>query len=152
MTKPNLTRAAPAAEGALADRLRPVLLRLSRQLRRESHHFGVSPLDVSLLVAIEKRPGIGVSGLAELEQTTRPTMSAHVKRLEAQGWVRREVSGVDRRRAGLALAPAGTRALEAVRRRRTSWLTERLGRLSPEERTALSGAIGALAKLAGEPA
>jgi DNA-binding MarR family transcriptional regulator len=134
---------------ALADGLRPALLRLGRLLRREAQPLGLSPLDATLLTAVAKREGAGVSELAELEQTSRPTMSAHVKRLEAAGWLKRlPPPSDDKRRFGLIITPAGRRALDAVRRRRNDWLAERLAALDPQDRVALEGALGALAKIA----
>ncbi len=56
---------------ALADGLRPSLLKISRLLRREAQPLGLSPLDVTLLSTVGKREGIGVSELAELEQTSQ---------------------------------------------------------------------------------
>jgi len=44
----------------LANRLRPVLLQLNRQLRREIHSLGVTGGQVSLLVQIKYHPGIGI--------------------------------------------------------------------------------------------
>src|SRR5215472_17564420 len=87
---------------ALADALRPALLRASRALRRESQRAGASALDAQLLGAIKKNAGIGVSALADREQMTRASMSGHVKRLEREGWiVRAEQDADDRRRVGL---------------------------------------------------
>src|SRR6516225_4666440 len=104
---------------ALAEGLRPALLRLSRQLRKESQRFGVSPLDAMLLGLVKHREGVGVSELADLEQMSRPTMSSHVKRLEQAGWIARQApASADKRRVGLAITPAGRRALDAVRRQR----------------------------------
>jgi len=80
---------------ALADALRPALLRVSRRLRQEAQRAGLSAQDALLLVAIKKNPGIGVSGLAEMEQTAKPTMSAHVKRLESLGLVARTEDAED---------------------------------------------------------
>jgi DNA-binding MarR family transcriptional regulator len=143
----------PSDVFALADGLRPSLLKISRQLRREAHPLGLSPLDVTLLNAVSKRDGVGVSELAELEQTSRPTMSAHVKRLEASGWVKRLPPPVeDKRRFGLVITPHGRRALDAVRRRRNDWLAERLAALSPDARAVLAKAVGPLAQIAGERA
>ena len=51
---------------ALAEALRPALLRLSRQLRKESQRFGMSPLDAMLLGLVKHGDGIGVSELADL--------------------------------------------------------------------------------------
>jgi DNA-binding MarR family transcriptional regulator len=134
---------------ALADALRPALLRASRVLRRESHRAGVSALDAQLLGAVKKNAGIGVSELAEREQMTRASMSGHVKRLEAAGWIERATANAeDRRRVGLTLTAKGARALDAIRRRRNDWLAAGLARLSREERSALAAAAAPLARLA----
>ncbi len=45
---------------ALANQLRPVLLKLNRELRREIHSLGVTGGQVGLLVQIKARPGIGM--------------------------------------------------------------------------------------------
>src|SRR6185437_14983189 len=133
-----LARPSPPDVSVLADGLRPSFLKIGRLLRREAQSAGLSPLDATLLKAVSKREGLGVSELAELEQTSRPTMSAHVKRLEAAGWLRRlPPPQEDRRRFGLAITPSGKKALEAVRRRRNDRLAERLARLTPEARAAL---------------
>ena len=135
----------------LAEGLRPVVLRLSRHLRRQSQSLGLSPLDSMLLGGVLKRDGIGVSELADHEQMSRPTMSAHVKRLEAAGYLARLApDSDDKRRVGLTLTAAGRKALEAVRRRRNDWLAQRLAALSPEARAALEAAIGPLGQLAGD--
>ena len=42
----------------LANELRPVLLRLARQVRRESNEFGVTAGQATLLASISDRPGI----------------------------------------------------------------------------------------------
>jgi DNA-binding MarR family transcriptional regulator len=134
---------------SLADRLRPALLKLSRHLRREAQRVGLSVLDAQLLGVIDARPGIGVSQLAEVEQMTRPAMSAHVKRLEEAGWIARQADAPDgdRRRVGLALTPEGAAMLQDIRRMRTDWLAGRLSALSPAEFDALALAAGPLARL-----
>ncbi|HWA63983.1 MAG TPA: MarR family transcriptional regulator [Caulobacteraceae bacterium] len=145
---------APAADKAildLAEQLRPALLRASRQLRREAQRAGVSALDAQLLGVVKKHPGIGVSALADHEHMTRPSMSSHVKRLEAAGWIGRDaVSDADRRRVGLRLTAKGAKALEAIRRRRNDWLAARLATLAPAARVALAAAAEPLMLLAGE--
>ncbi|HEX3916193.1 MAG TPA: MarR family transcriptional regulator [Caulobacteraceae bacterium] len=133
----------------LADALRPALLKASRALRREAQRAGVSALDAQLLGGVKKHPGIGVSELADSEQMTRASMSSHVKRLEASGWIARaDADALDRRRVGLTLTPAGGKALDAIRRRRNDWLAARLAHLSAEERAALAAAAAPLARLA----
>ena len=133
---------------ALADLLRPALLKVSRALRREAQRAGVSALDAQLLGAVKKHPGIGVSGLAEHEQVSRASMSTHVKRLTEAGWLQPVAEAhEDRRRAGLMLSPRGVKALEAIRRQRNDWLAARIARLSPDERAALAAAAGPLLSL-----
>src|SRR5438874_11714441 len=85
----------------LANALRPVLLKINRELRRELHAIGVSAGQVSLLEQIRKSPGIGVSELAERERMSTPGMSGHVERLVKAGLVERaRAEGGDRPRGG----------------------------------------------------
>src|SRR5438132_2195994 len=111
---------------SVANRLRPVLLRLNRELRREIHSLGVTGGQVSLLIQIQKLPGIGVRELATRERMSVPGMSKYVARLESAGLVRREENANDKRRVGLRLTEEGERVLLSVKRRRTAWLANRL--------------------------
>ena len=135
---------------AVADGLRPVLLRVGRELRREAREVGVSPEQVSLLVAIKYAPGIGVRDLAARERISPPAMSNHVDRLERDGLVTRTQSDSDRRRVGLTLTDEGQRVLRRVRSRRTAWLVSRLGKLSDEELAAVEAAVEPLSRLLHE--
>lgn len=133
---------------AIAEALRPAVQRLSRRLRTEANKAGLSAQDTVLLGLVKSRPGIGVSGLADLEQTSRPTMSGHVKRLEAEGLLARAEDAEDGRRSGLTLTAAGARKLEQIRARRNDWLARRIAKLDPAERDQLAAAAAALFKLA----
>ena len=135
---------------SIADRLRPVLLRVGRELRREAREVGISPEQVSLLVAIKYAPDIGVRELAARERVTPPAMSNHVDRLERDGLVSRTPSASDRRRVGLTLTDEGQRVLRRVRSRRTAWLATRLRGLSAEELEAVGAAIEPLSRLLHE--
>jgi DNA-binding MarR family transcriptional regulator len=150
MNAPTAVAKDPAAKDAqaLAEALRPALLRASRALRREAQRAGASALDAQLLGQIKKNAGIGVSALADREQMTRASMSGHVKRLENAGWIARAEEGDDRRRVGLPLTAQGAKALDAIRRRRNDWLAARLTRLTPADRAALAAAAGPLERLA----
>jgi DNA-binding MarR family transcriptional regulator len=131
----------------VANRLRPVLLQVGRELRRESRKVGVSPEQVSLLVAIKYAPGIGVRELAARERVSAPAMSKHVDRLERDALVTRTPSIDDRRRVGLTLTDEGRRLLRRVRSRRTAWLAGRLGDLTDEQLRAIDEAIEPLREL-----
>lgn len=132
----------------VANRLRPVLLQLARQLRREVHPLGVTGGQVSLLVAVKKAPGIGVRELAAREGVSAAAMSRHVTRLVRAGLVRREAdAGGDRRRVGLALTEEAERVLRLVRSRRTAWLAAGLRELDADELDAIDAAVEPLVRL-----
>lgn len=131
----------------VADRLRPILLKVSRELRRETRDVGVSPEQVSLLVTIKYEPGIGVRQLAARERVSPPAMSNHVDRLERDGLVARTPSAADRRRVGLTLTDEGQRVLRRVRSRRTAWLATRLNGLTQDQLAAIDNALDPLAEL-----
>jgi DNA-binding MarR family transcriptional regulator len=135
---------------AVADKLRPALLRVGRELRREAREVGVSPEQVSLLVAIKYAPGIGVGELAARERVSAAAMSKHVDRLERAGLAERKPSADDRRRVGLTLTDEGQRVLRRVRSRRTAWLASRLRGLSPDELAAVEAAVEPLSRLLEE--
>lgn len=132
---------------ALAEALRPALLRVSRRLRQEAQRVGISAQDALILNQIMRRPGVGVCDLAEVEQISRPTMSVQVKRLEAAGWVVRTDHADDGRRSGLAVTPEGARRLEAIRQQRNDWLAARIAKLDPDAANSLHAAVGPLLQL-----
>jgi DNA-binding MarR family transcriptional regulator len=133
----------------IAGRLRPVLLRLGRQLRREIHSLGVTGGQVSLLTSIKHNPGITATELAERERVSAPGMSGQLVRLEAAKLIERTRAS-DRRRIGLFLTAEGEKVLRSVRNKRTAWLVARLERLEPEERERIERSIDALERLLGD--
>jgi DNA-binding MarR family transcriptional regulator len=132
---------------ALANQLRPVLLKLNRELRREIHSLGVTGGQVSLLVAIKQTPGIGVRELAAQERMSVPGMSKFVTRLEEAGLVKAEPVAGDKRRVGLTLTADGQRVLRSVKSKRTAWLAKRLRDLTDDQLEALDAAIEPLGLL-----
>jgi DNA-binding MarR family transcriptional regulator len=134
----------------IANRLRPVLLQLNRQLRREIHSLGVTGGQVSLLVQIKLRPGIGMRELAALERISVPGMSKFVSRLEDAGLVERAPVAGDLRRVGLTLTAAGHKVLRSVKSKRTAWLSARLRQLDPDALEAIDAAIEPLMELLAE--
>ena len=134
---------------AISNRLRPILLRLARELRREIHSLGVTGGQVSLLAQVKHNPGITASELAERERVSAPGMSGHLVRLEAANLIERR-RATDRRRIGLFLTSEGAKVLRSVRSKRTAWLSARLDRLEPDERERIEDALDALEKLIQE--
>ena len=126
---------------AVANELRPVLLRLARELRQETEQLGVTSRQVTLLWLIRLNPGLSLRELAAEERISAPALSGHVDRLEKAGCSSASGTRGDRRRVGLALTDEGERLLKRVRARRTTWLADRLRGLDDGELEALERAI-----------
>ncbi len=131
----------------LANQLRPVLLRLSRELRKETESLGVTARQVTLLWLIKTNRGLSLRELAAEERISAPALSGHVDRLERAGLIERVRDVTDRRRVGLTLTEEGARLLRRVRARRTTWLAARLRELTPDEIAAIEAAIEPLGRL-----
>jgi DNA-binding MarR family transcriptional regulator len=127
--------------------LRPVLLRLARELRKETEQLGITARQATLLWLVKRRPGLSLAELAADEGISAPAMSGHVDRLERAGLLERVRSSDDRRRVGLSLTEDGERIMRSVRARRTTWLADRLKALEPSELEAVEAAIPALMSL-----
>jgi len=136
----------------VASDLRPVLLRLARELRKERGGYGLTQRPARRLGPVKRTPGLSPAGLAAQEGISPPALSGHVDRLERAGLIERVRSTDDRRRVGLRLTDEGARVLRRVRARRTTWLTDRLRRLEPGELAAIEDAIPALEQLLGDDA
>jgi DNA-binding MarR family transcriptional regulator len=132
---------------AVANQLRPVLLRLSRELRKETEQMGVTSRQVTLLWLIRSNPGLSLRELAAEERISAPALSGHVDRLEKAGLLERVRGDADRRRVGLTLTDDGERLLKRVRARRTTWLADRLRDLDDDEVAAIERAIEPLGQL-----
>lgn len=137
---------------SVAAELRPVLLRVARELRKETEQLGITARQATLLWLVKRSPGLSLAQLSAEEGISPPAMCGHVDRLEKAGLIERVRSSEDRRRVGLRLTDEGARMLRRVRARRTTWLAERLGALTPAELEAVEAAIEPLARLIGERA
>ena len=131
----------------VAAELRPVLLRLARELRKETEQLGITARQATLLWLVKRSPGLSLAELAAEEGISAPAMSGHVDRLERAGLLERLRSSDDRRRVGLLLTEEGERLMRRVRARRTTWLTDRLKALEPSELEAVELAVPALMQL-----
>lgn len=131
----------------VANELRPVLLRLSRELRKETEQMGVTSRQVTLLWLVREHPGLSLRELAAEERISAPALSGHVDRLEKAGLLERVRNESDRRRVGLTLTDEGASVLRRVRARRTTWLADRLRALDDAEVEAVERAIEPLGKL-----
>jgi DNA-binding MarR family transcriptional regulator len=86
--------------------------------------------------------------LARVLLTPKPTVTFMVKRMEAAGYVRRQLHPTDLRRFHLSLTPPGRRAMEQARDILDEAFGQRLARLARSERADL---IRLLQKMSIEP-
>jgi len=139
-----MTTEIPQHAVALADELRTALHHVFRRLRQESDgdSSGLTLQQKMLISTISLQPGIGVAELARQEKLRGPTMSGHIKTLEALNLVKRDAPDPeDRRRSGLLLTEHGAAVLAEIRNRRRDWLARRLAQLPPEGAAALRNAL-----------
>jgi len=116
----------------VAGRLRIAVNRLQRRLRQESLG-GLSPAQASALGSVNRHGSPTLGELAAIEQVQPPTMTRIVASLTEAGMVTRVADATDRRSARVRITPAGERALELMRTRKTAFLLRRLAELGPDE-------------------
>src|SRR6478735_10721451 len=87
---------APDDVAEVASRMRLATARLHRTLRQHADS-GLSPSQLSALVAIDRHGSMTLGELATHEGVAPPTITGVVARLEADGNVAREADSVDRR-------------------------------------------------------
>ena len=94
------------------------------------------------------KPLFGVAVFGLLPVPPMPACNAGVgnpdDRPAAASLLQRVRSTKDRRRVGLELTPDGRAILRRIRARRTTWLADRLDRLSAEDRELVERALPAL--------
>jgi DNA-binding MarR family transcriptional regulator len=132
---------------SVAVELRPVLLRLARELRKETEQLGITARQATFLWLVKRSPGLSLAELAAEEGISPPAMSGHVDRLEKLGLLARERSADDRRRIGIRLTEDGERVMRRIRARRTTWLADRLRTLDPAALESVEAAMPALLRL-----
>ncbi len=143
-----MTAATRLTAAELSAALRPSLLRLTRILRNQRVDVSVTLTQLSAMGTLRKKGPMSAGDLAAFERVQPPSMTKVLAGLEEKGLVRRDAHPTDRRQAIIALTDAGVELLDSERRQRDAWLSQRLARLTPEERALLRDVIPVLDKLA----
>jgi DNA-binding MarR family transcriptional regulator len=130
----------------VASSLRYTVTRLARLLRQQDQS-GLAPTLGAALATIAREGPLTLGELASREQVTAPSVTKIVEKLEARGFVSRKPHATDRRVCRVQITAAGRKHVEAVKGRRTAWLTGRLAELSDDELGRLAAAADVLAKL-----
>ncbi len=124
-----------------------IVPRLSRLMRKDLrlHSEGLFTEPQFRVMARLYREGPQcLSGLADLQGVSLPTMSKLVQGLEARGLVGRERDETDRRRIVLALTPVGRSAYEDLLRCTEQHIVEWIGALRGAERAEVIQVLGLL--------
>jgi DNA-binding MarR family transcriptional regulator len=130
-------------EAAVAAQLRLSVTRLARRLRQESGS-GYSPSQLSALAVIDNHGPLTLGALADHERVAPPSITKVVAKLEAEGLVQRTTDPSDRRVTHVATTTAGRTLIAETRRRKTTWLTERVRELPDDELARLADALDVL--------
>lgn len=136
-------------DAGLAAALRVSAARLVRRLRSErdpENELSIGQLMV--LGALFRTGGCSIGELAALERVQPPSMTRTVNCLEEDGYVVRRPHETDGRQVVVELSEKGRLTLDADRRRRDAWLSQRLRELTPDERAVLREAAPILERLA----
>lgn len=107
---------------------------------------GLNSLEWRVLATLADSPPLPVGRLALEVLAQQPTLTKSLARLEAQGWVGREVDDADARRAPVVLTEAGRHKVEPLLRAAEAHQLERLRRLGVASPDALQEALLALVR------
>ena len=125
------------------DSLRRVVHALRVATRTSQESLGVTGAQQFVLRQLSLASGQSLSDLARRTRTTQSSVSEVVSRLVKRGLISRSPSPDDRRRAVLALTPAGAAVLEGARETVQERLIAGFGRLGEAERRALADGLEA---------
>jgi len=143
---------APGAEAVVSDgsaaRLRLAVTRLSKRLRPTAAAGALTPTEVDVLFAADRRGPLRLSDLAGFAGLNPTMLSRLVPRLEAGGLLRRLVVEGDRRVCRVDVTPKGRRLLDRIRSERNDALSRLLRGLEDREREAVLDALPVLEGLA----
>jgi DNA-binding MarR family transcriptional regulator len=143
-----VTTATRNSAAELAALLRPALLRLTRLVRNQRVDMSVTLTQLSAMGTLAKHGPMSAGELAAAERVQPPSMTKVIANLEEHGFVRREPHPADRRQAIVSITEKGTDLLESERRSRDAWLTQRLAKLTPDERALIRDVVPLLDRLA----
>ncbi len=122
------------------DRLQTLFERLERLgvgSKAPLKEMQLSLPQLGLLLAVRRTPGIRVNELAQLLQLSAPTVSVGLRRLEDEGWVRREPDPEDKRSFQLYLTDKAKNFAKRVQEFERKQTGVFLSALSAEEQAQL---------------
>ena len=126
--------------------------RVVRWIPRD-HDYGLSLAAVRLLARIRDHGSVRISDLAVAENCSQPTITNHVKKLEAEELVTRTADATDARAWMISLTDLGHQRLAEMRHSLGTSVLPMLSSLSRKDQKALRDSVEAMRRLmAQEPA
>jgi DNA-binding MarR family transcriptional regulator len=135
--------ASVTAAQPLGDELLGLVARLNRWATRQAR-LEAPPAQVRLLAQISELGPARIGDLAHADHTSQPTMTSQVRRLEENGWARREADPQDARASLITITLAGAEVLATARRSRAQALRPVLEQLGEADRARLRDAVEVL--------
>lgn len=131
--------------------LRIGVMRLARRLRNERQDDLLTPSQLAVVGTLTREGPQTPATLAAAEHVQPPSMTRIVCALEDRGWVVKTPHPTDGRQLLVELTPQAREWVRAERERRDTWLTDRLGQLTPDEIDTLLAAVPLLSRLSKMP-
>ncbi len=100
--------------------------------------YGITGHQVKYLFALSRAEGVSQDELAKSLYVNKSNVARQLASLEAGGFVRREVSGEDRRVLKIYLTERGRELMPVIRAVNDEWYAVLLGGISEEESVQLS--------------
>lgn len=114
-----------------------------RRVMREAMGEAVGSAAFHIIEALERRGPLSPSDLAAALEVRTSTMTSHLDRLEALGWVRREAAAPGTNRVRVSVTDAGREAMERYAALRRRVLHDMLSHLPQARLRALADALHA---------
>lgn len=125
----------------------PGVLRAIRVVMRGNRAAGLSVPQFRTLCFLNHYGGASLSAVADHLDLSLPAMSRMVNGLVVRGYVLRRAGSGDRRHVSLTLSAKGKTVMHGTRKAAEPQLAAELDRLTPQQRQAVSEAMGALREL-----
>jgi DNA-binding MarR family transcriptional regulator len=132
----------------LGEELITTAARMVRWVPKE-HSFTISLAAARLLARLHDNGPTRISDLASAERCSQPTITNHIKRLEAARLVERQVDPGDARAWIISLTETGEQQLVTMRASLGTSLQPYLAAMSRKDRKALRDGIAAMRRLMG---
>jgi len=117
--------------------VRAATLRLARRIRQQRSVKLMTDGQFAVLVALHLHGPHTLTGLAERDGVTAPSMNRTVNALIEHDYVSRVTDPTDRRKVQIAISEAGSQVVTDTVERRDMWLSQVLENMTEAERSTL---------------